>query len=110
MCAALMVMMPVGSQRRDGGVLAAWAEGLAGRRDGARGRGCPRFVFYRRVSTEDWQDPESSRVRQLAQAVMLDNAAARSNASTSCRSGRTHDPRPPRRARGEQAAWRIGFS
>jgi site-specific DNA recombinase len=30
-----------------------------------------RFVFYRRVSTEDWQDPVTLRARQLAQAVML---------------------------------------
>jgi hypothetical protein len=30
-----------------------------------------RFAFYRRVSTEDWQDPESSRARQLRQALML---------------------------------------
>jgi site-specific DNA recombinase len=30
-----------------------------------------RFAFYRRVSTEDWQDPESSRARQPQQAVML---------------------------------------
>jgi site-specific DNA recombinase len=36
-----------------------------------RARGCLRFAFYGRVSTEDWQDPESSRARQLAQAVML---------------------------------------
>jgi len=30
-----------------------------------------RFAFYGRVSTEDWQDPVTSRVRQLQQAVML---------------------------------------
>ncbi|MDT7762242.1 MAG: site-specific recombinase, partial [Mycobacterium sp.] len=36
-----------------------------------RGRGCLRFAFYGRVSTEDWQDPVTSRARQLAQAVML---------------------------------------
>jgi DNA invertase Pin-like site-specific DNA recombinase len=30
-----------------------------------------RFAFYGRVSTEDWQDPESSRIRQRAQAEML---------------------------------------
>jgi hypothetical protein len=28
-------------------------------------------VFYGRVSTEDWQDPVTSRARQLQQAVML---------------------------------------
>ena len=30
-----------------------------------------RFVFYGRVSTEDWQDPVTSRARQLQQALML---------------------------------------
>jgi len=45
----------------------AWA--VTGR--GVRGRGCLRFAFYGRVSTEDWQDPVTSRARQLAQAVML---------------------------------------
>jgi DNA invertase Pin-like site-specific DNA recombinase len=71
MCAAPMDKMAAGGQRTGGDVLAAWAEGLATRRDGMRGRGCLRFVFYGRVSTEDWQDPESSRARQLQQAVML---------------------------------------
>jgi site-specific DNA recombinase len=51
-------------------VLAAWAEGV-GRWAGMRGRGCLRFAFYGRVSTEDWQDPVTSRARQLQQAVML---------------------------------------
>ncbi len=36
-----------------------------------RGRGCLRFAFYGRVSTGYWQDPVTSRARQLAQAVML---------------------------------------
>jgi hypothetical protein len=51
-------------------VLAAWAEGLGGQA-GIRSRGCLRFAFYGRVSTEDWQDPVTSRARQLAQATML---------------------------------------
>jgi site-specific DNA recombinase len=34
-----------------------------------------RFAFYGRVSTEDWQDPVTSRARQLQQAVMLAAAA-----------------------------------
>jgi hypothetical protein len=71
MCAAPMAMMAAGDQRAAGDALAAWAEGLAGRRDGMRGRGGLRFAFYGRVSTEDWQDPVTSRARQLAQAVML---------------------------------------
>ena len=35
------------------------------------GPGCLRFAFYGRVSTEDWQDPVTSRARQLQQAIML---------------------------------------
>ena len=34
-------------------------------------RGGLRFAFYGRVSTEDWQDPESSRARQREQAGAL---------------------------------------
>ena len=34
-------------------------------------RGRLRFAFYGRVSTEDWQDPVTSRARQVQQAVML---------------------------------------
>ena len=30
-----------------------------------------RFAFYGRVSTEDWQDPVTSRARQLGQAGAL---------------------------------------
>jgi site-specific DNA recombinase len=71
MCAAPMGMMATGDQRTGGDVLAAWAEGLASRREGMRGRGCLRFAFYGRVSTEDWQDPVTSRARQLQQAMML---------------------------------------
>jgi hypothetical protein len=52
-------------------MLGSWAEGLASRRDGAQSRGCQRFAFYGRVSTEDWQDPVTSRARQLQQAMML---------------------------------------
>jgi site-specific DNA recombinase len=71
MCAAPMAMMIAEGQRPVGDALAAWAEGLAGRKAGTRGRGCLRFAFYGRVSTEDWQDPVTSRARQLQQAVML---------------------------------------
>jgi len=71
MCAAPMGMMAAGDQRTDGDVLAAWAEGLAGGRDEMQGRGCPRFAFYGWVSTEDWQNPVTSRARQLQQAMML---------------------------------------
>jgi site-specific DNA recombinase len=64
-------VMAAGNQRTGGDVLAAWAEGLASRREGMQGRGCLRFAFNGRVSTEDWQDPVTSRARQLQQAVML---------------------------------------
>jgi DNA invertase Pin-like site-specific DNA recombinase len=71
MFAAPMGMMAAGDQRADGDALAAWAEGLANRRGETRGRRCLRFAFYGRVSTEDWQDPVTSRARQLQQAMML---------------------------------------
>jgi site-specific DNA recombinase len=51
--------------------LAAWAE-ASGRRRGRRSAGGGlRFAFYGRVSTEDWQDPVSSRARQREQAGAL---------------------------------------
>jgi hypothetical protein len=71
MCVAPSGTLPVGGQQRGGDALAAWAEGLAARKSEAYGRGRLRFAFYGRVSTEDWQDPVTSRARQLAQAVML---------------------------------------
>jgi len=70
-CAAPMGMLPAGGRRPGGDMLASWAEGLGQSRAGAGGRGCLRFAFYGRVSTEDWQDPVTSRARQLQQAVML---------------------------------------
>ena len=66
-----MGMTTASGQRTDRDALAAWAEGLASRRGQMRGRGCLRFAFYGRVSTEDWQDPVTSRARQLQQAMML---------------------------------------
>ncbi len=71
MCAAPIGTLPAGGKQPGGDVLASWAEGLASRREGVRGRGCLRFAFYGRVSTEDWQDPVTSRARQLQQATML---------------------------------------
>jgi hypothetical protein len=53
-----------------GDVLVSWAETLSGRA-GNPARGVLRFASYGRVSTEDWQDPETSRARQLQQAMML---------------------------------------
>jgi site-specific DNA recombinase len=51
--------------------LVAWAA-RSGRPE-SRGpvRGGLRFVFYGRVSTEDWQDPVASRARQREQAGAL---------------------------------------
>jgi hypothetical protein len=54
----------------DGG-LAAWAEASGRRRGIGCARGELRFSFLRRVSTEDWQDPVTSRSRQRAQAEEL---------------------------------------
>jgi DNA invertase Pin-like site-specific DNA recombinase len=51
--------------------LAAWAESSGRRRAGDSVRGGLRFVFYGRVSTEDWQDPVTSRARQREQAGAL---------------------------------------
>jgi DNA invertase Pin-like site-specific DNA recombinase len=71
MCAAPMGVLPAGGSRPDGDVLARWADGLGRRHRVEPGHALLRFAFYGRVSTEDWQDPESSRARQLQQAVML---------------------------------------
>ena len=51
--------------------LAAWAERSRRGRGGQAVRGGLRFVFYGRVSTEDWQDPATSRTRQREQAEAL---------------------------------------
>ena len=69
MCAAPMGMLPACGPGVD--MLASWAEGLGQSRAGVQSRECLRFAFYGRVSTEDWQDPVTSRARQLQQAVML---------------------------------------
>ncbi len=52
-------------------VLALWAERTGRRRAGVAGRGGLRFAFYGRVSTEDWQEPVTSRARQREQAGVL---------------------------------------
>src|SRR5215472_4050222 len=53
------------------GVLAEWAARTAPRREHRTRAGGLRFAFYGRVSTEDHQDPVTSRVRQRDQAAML---------------------------------------
>jgi site-specific DNA recombinase len=51
--------------------LACWRERTGRGAAGAPGRGGLRFAFYGRVSTEDWQDPVTSRARQREQAAAL---------------------------------------
>jgi len=46
---------------KGGDTLEAWAGRTGRRRAAGHGRGILRFAFYGRVSTEDWQDPVTSR-------------------------------------------------
>ena len=66
----MMMMVSAARPARGGDVLTEWAQSLTGQMAG-RSRGRLRFAFYGRVSTEDRQDPVTSRARQLQQAVML---------------------------------------
>src|SRR5713226_234255 len=58
-------------QRLGGDGLLAWAERTGHRPAADQRRGGLRFAFYGRVSTEDYQDPVTSRARQRDQAAML---------------------------------------
>ena len=71
MCAAPIRVVPAGGPQMAEDALGQWADGLGRRQKVKPGRGPLRFAFYGRVSTEDWQDPVTSRARQLQQAVML---------------------------------------
>jgi site-specific DNA recombinase len=51
--------------------LVAWAERSGRGRPGGLEQVGLRFVFYGRVSTEDWQDPVTSLARQREQAAAL---------------------------------------
>ncbi len=51
--------------------LLAWAARSGRPENRGPVRGGLRFVFYGRVSTEDWQDPVTSRARQREQAGAL---------------------------------------
>src|SRR6478752_2048966 len=51
--------------------LAAWAGASGLQRANGSESGALRFAFYGRVSTEDWQDPVTSRTRQREQAEAL---------------------------------------
>ena len=53
------------------GGLAAWAEASGYGQAKRNAGGGLRFAFYGRVSTEDWQDPVTSRARQREQAEAL---------------------------------------
>ena len=63
--------MPSAGQAAGGDMLALWAEATGHRRAAGHGLGRLRFAFYGRVSTEDWQDPVTSRARQRDQAAAL---------------------------------------
>ena len=69
--AAPFTREPGPGQRDDGEALVQWAERTGRRSRGVAGRGGLRFAFYGRVSTEDWQDPVTSRTRQREQARVL---------------------------------------
>jgi site-specific DNA recombinase len=67
-----MSATPGGADRDPtGDTLLAWAERSASRPAAEPRSGGLRFAFYGRVSTEDRQDPETSRVRQRDQASAL---------------------------------------
>jgi site-specific DNA recombinase len=53
------------------GMLVAWAQSSGLQRVVERVDGLLRFAFYGRVSTEDWQDPVTSRARQRDQAATV---------------------------------------
>lgn len=78
----MVVSAPAGG-RAAGLGLAEWAERTASRRDPRSPGGRLRFAFYGRVSTEDHQDPVTSRARQRDQAAMLVAGQGRSWPSTS---------------------------
>ena len=61
--------------------LAEWVQRSGRCRDGDPAPGRLRFAFYGRVSTEDWQDPVTSRTRQReqAEALVRDHVATRAD-------------------------------
>jgi site-specific DNA recombinase len=61
----------VGAGKPHAGGLLQWAESTGRRAAAVPGRGGLRFAFYGRVSTEDWQDPVTSRARQREQVAAL---------------------------------------
>ena len=69
--ASRWLVIPVACEEPGRGRLAAWAEASGRQQAHGEERGGLRFAFYGRVSTEDWQDPVSSRARQRKQAGAL---------------------------------------
>src|ERR1700687_2204125 len=67
--AAPFASLPGSDPRGD--VLVSWVEHTVRGDRRVAGLGTLRFVFYGRVSTEDWQDPVTSRMRQREQAEAL---------------------------------------
>src|SRR6266581_3760009 len=70
--AAMMPPDPRGSPGPAAGadLLSAWVKRISPRPAVQEQAGL-RFAFYGRVSTEDWQDPVTSRARQREQAAAL---------------------------------------
>src|ERR1022692_1619974 len=68
---AAQLDQPAAVRTPDKDGLLAWAERTGHHRAVVPGGGGLRFAFYGRVSTEDWQDPVTSRTRQLGQAGAL---------------------------------------
>jgi site-specific DNA recombinase len=66
----MLARCPQSGSGPDADVLAGWVTSTARRAGQPRGGGL-RFAFYGRVSTEDWQDPVTSRARQREQAAVL---------------------------------------
>jgi len=71
MTATVLRGMPAAGQATSDDMLALWAEATARHRAAGHRPGGLRFAFYGRVSTEDWQDPVTSRARQRDQAAAL---------------------------------------
>jgi hypothetical protein len=71
MAATALPGIPAAGQAAGGDMLTFWAEATGRRRVAGHGLGGLRFAFYGRVSTEDWQDPVTSRARQRDQAAGL---------------------------------------
>jgi hypothetical protein len=71
MAATALPGMPSARQAAGGDMLILWAEATGRRRAASPGRGGLRFACYGRISTENWQDPVTSRTRQQDQAAAL---------------------------------------